>query len=83
MKLSKDNELIIEVDDENALYPITIDPLTHAAEWTVSANGLLPGLLNNLQLQVDALVGYSIAGLGDVNGDEFDDVAIGAPGQSM
>ncbi|RYE24839.1 MAG: hypothetical protein EOP51_06085 [Sphingobacteriales bacterium] len=80
MKLSKDNELVINVDDEMAVYPVTIDPLTHAAEWTVSANGILPGLLTNLQLQVDALVGYSMAGIGDVNGDGFDDVAIGAPG---
>ena len=80
MKLYNDNEIVISVDDETAVYPVTIDPLTHAAEWTVSANGLLPGLLNNLQLQVDALVGYSMAGVGDINGDGFDDVAIGAPG---
>ncbi len=80
MSLSKNNELVIKVADANAAYPITIDPLTHAAEWTVSANGLLPSLLTSLQLQVDALVGYSVAGVGDVNNDGFDDVAIGAPG---
>lgn len=79
MQLSKNNELIITVADANAVYPVTIDPLTHAAEWTVSADGILPGLLNSLQLQVDALVGYSMAGVGDVNGDGYDDVAIGAP----
>ena len=80
MTVSKNNELVINVIDANAVYPVTIDPLTHAAEWTVSADGVLTGLLTNLQLQVDALVGYSMAGLGDVNGDGFDDVAIGAPG---
>ncbi|MFT3979201.1 MAG: Ig-like domain-containing protein [Ferruginibacter sp.] len=74
------NLLTISVDDANAVYPVTIDPLTHAAEWTISADGLLPGLLTDLQLQVDALVGYSMAGVGDVNGDGYDDVAIGAPG---
>lgn len=80
MELAENDELVIRVDDRNAVYPVTIDPLTHAAEWTVSADGLLPGLLNNLQLQIDALVGYSMAGVGDVNGDGYDDVAIGAPG---
>ncbi len=80
MELSGDNELIIKVDDAAAVYPVTIDPLTHKAEWTASANGVLPGLLTTLQLQVDAIVGYSVAGVGDVNGDGFDDVAIGAPG---
>lgn len=79
MKLNKD-ELLITVDDQHAVYPVTIDPLTHAAEWTVSADGLLPSLLTSLQLQIDALVGYSVTALGDVNGDGFDDVAIGAPG---
>lgn len=79
MLLSENNELTIKVWDANAVYPITIDPLTHAAEWTISADGVLPGLLTSLQLQVDALVGYSMAGVGDVNGDGFDDVAIGAP----
>ena len=80
MSLSKNNELVINVDDANAVYPVTIDPLTHATEWITSADAVLPALLTNLQLQVDALMGYSVAAVGDVNGDGFDDVAIGAPG---
>ncbi|MEO9021363.1 MAG: Ig-like domain-containing protein [Ginsengibacter sp.] len=80
MKLDSDRQLSIIVNDYNAQYPITIDPLNHAPEWTTSADGVLPGLLTNLQLQIDALYGFNVAALGDVNGDGFDDVAIGAPG---
>jgi FG-GAP repeat len=73
------NLLTIIVNDENAAYPITIDPLNRVPEWTSSADGILPGLLTNLQLQVQTLYGYTVAGLGDINGDGYDDVAISAP----
>lgn len=71
--------LTIEADDANAVYPVTVDPLNRTAEWTTSADGVLPALLNNLQLQVQTLYGYTVAGLGDVNGDGYDDVAVSAP----
>ena len=74
------NDLKIVVDDADAVYPITVDPLTHVPDWTTSADGVLPSLLVNLQLQVDALYGYTVEGVGDVNNDGFDDVAVGAPG---
>ncbi|MGB4844953.1 MAG: Ig-like domain-containing protein [Ferruginibacter sp.] len=80
MELRNNNELVLVVDDADAVYPVTVDPLTHSAEWTTSADGVLPGLLTNLQLQIDALYGYNVAGLGDINGDGYDDIAIGAPG---
>lgn len=68
----------IVVNDKDAVYPVTVDPLTHAAEWQTSANGVLSTLLP--QLQIDALYGFKVTGLGDVNGDGYDDVAISAPG---
>ena len=79
MELNKNN-LSIVVDDKNAEYPITVDPLSHSAEWITSANGVLTPILTTGQLQIDALYGFNVAGLGDVNGDTYDDVAIGAPG---
>jgi hypothetical protein len=76
---NNDHSLVINVDDAHAAYPVTIDPLNRTPEWTTSADGILPGLLTNLQLQVHALYGYTVAGLGDINGDGFDDVAVSAP----
>jgi hypothetical protein len=75
----KGDELVLNVDDKNAVYPVTIDPLNHTPEWSTSADGVLPGLLTNLNLQVQTLYGFTVAGLGDVNGDGFDDVAVSAP----
>jgi len=69
----------ISVEDKNAEYPVTIDPLNRTAEWTSSADGVLPSLLNNLQLQVQTNYGYTVSGLGDINGDGYDDVAVSAP----
>ena len=77
MKLCAGNMLAIVVNDQQAQYPITIDPLNQTPEWTTSADGVLPGLIG--QLAVDAAYGFSVAGLGDVNGDGYDDVAVGAP----
>lgn len=71
--------LTIETDARDAVFPVTIDPLSRTPEWTTSADGILPGLLTNLQLQVQTLYGLTVAGLGDINGDGFDDVSVSAP----
>jgi VCBS repeat-containing protein len=73
----RDGRLVIDVNDKNAKYPITIDPLNKTADWTTSANGILPTLIG--QLAVEAAYGFSVAGLGDVNGDGYADVGVGAP----
>jgi hypothetical protein len=55
--------LVIEVDDECAPYPLTVDP---TLAWTAEGD------------QAGAGFGYSVASAGDVNGDGFDDVLVGA-----
>ncbi len=77
MELRNDTEIALIVDDANAKYPVTIDPLNKTPDWQASGNGLLFPLLNDLTAQV--LYGFSVSGAGDVNGDGIDDIIIGAP----
>ncbi|HEX2682457.1 MAG TPA: Ig-like domain-containing protein, partial [Ferruginibacter sp.] len=77
MELRDQHTLAIVVDDQHARYPITVDPINKTPEWTTSADGILPNLIG--QLAVDAAYGFCVAGLGDVNGDGYDDVAVGSP----
>ena len=62
-----ENRAVIAVDDTDALYPLTIDPLI-----TNSPDTIITSSQDNAQL------GYSVAGAGDVNNDNFDDVLVGA-----
>lgn len=61
------NDILLRVDDRDAQYPITIDPLlTNAADTTF------------FQPQATAAFGYDIAVVGDVDGDGFQDTVIAA-----
>ncbi|MCP4709599.1 MAG: hypothetical protein GY869_13310, partial [Planctomycetes bacterium] len=56
----------IWVNTEGAVYPVTIDPLATTPNWTAEGN------------QDGAYFGWSVDTAGDVNGDGYSDVIIGA-----
>ncbi len=61
-----DAGLRIVVDDTGAIGTITVDPLLTTAGWAEDSD------------QATAYYGFSVASAGDVNGDGFGDVVIGA-----
>jgi hypothetical protein len=61
------NGLSIEVDDRGAVYPVVVDPIVTPATWTVTGG------------QSGARFGSAAASAGDVNGDGYADLVVGAP----
>jgi hypothetical protein len=66
-ELASPQRVRIAVDDAGAAYPIVVDPLlTQVADTQIESD------------QAGAQLGYSVAGAGDVNGDGYADVIVGA-----
>jgi len=60
----------IVVDDSRAIYPITVDPLATSPSWTAAGEATGDSF------------GWSVATAGDVNGDGYSDVVVGAYGHT-
>lgn len=67
-----DNHIQISVDVANAAYPVTIDPII--------VNGTPQNSNKVLEINQSYMwLGFSVSSAGDVNGDGYSDVLVGAP----
>lgn len=66
-----ESRITLNIDVNGAQYPVIIDPvitgLPMTADWMAEGDSLY------------AMFGYSVATAGDVNGDGYDDIIVGAP----
>ncbi|MBD3241991.1 MAG: hypothetical protein GF331_15485 [Chitinivibrionales bacterium] len=67
MRVVDAHTVALVVDDRGARYPLTVDPLSTTANWVSEGT------------QTNADYGISVAPAGDVNGDGYGDVVVGAP----
>ena len=67
MKWVESNQLALSVDIAQAAFPVTIDPVSTTYDWKIEGGSLRANL------------GFWIAGNGDLNGDGYSDVVVGAP----
>lgn len=51
----------------------------HTPNWATSAEGVLSLLTSDPNLQIQSTYGYKVIGLGDINNDTYEDVAVSAP----
>jgi hypothetical protein len=65
-KAMDENRFAIVVNDDDAAYPICIDPLSSTPDWITESD------------QAGAAFGNSVSSAGDVNGDGYSDVIVGA-----
>lgn len=70
------HRLILSIDDRNAAYPLTIDPLSHTPDWTTSGTGVLGATESTSS---PFLYAFSVAGAGKINSTSYADIIIGAP----